>query len=638
MYTVKTTKNVILPIEYIKENFYVNYTKLFPRFTTEKFDINYINNDLNIVKTIKANENIYINITKFTFSDLIDRKILIKIDDSLYAPSYLLNYIVTSTNAIGYIKYVKRFLHKVETYEMKKKHKDELSKTKSKYESQIDDLTESKSKYESKIDDLTESKCKYESKIDELTKIKSSHETQIDELSKTKSKYETQIDDLTESKCKYESKIDELSQTKSKYETQIDELSRTKLKYETQIDDLTKSKSKYKSQIDELSKTKSKYESQIDDLTKSKSKLESNLKFVKEAHEDFKTKEIKKMTDLKLEMKSKDVKINDLTKIKSTHERQINELSQTKSKYESKIDDLTKIKSNHEKQINELSQTNSKYETEINELSQTKSKYEKRIDDLTKIKSTNEKRIEELSQTNSEYESQIDSLTKTNEDLKTDNQINNEKIKDLELIIQDQFEIINGFRYAANLLMGTSSSSKHTIRVVSKNDELYYFFGQHLDPIDVEYTLEFEETIICSHFEFQGLVNILIQKYNIKFNSKTNHIKIDITKKDQIINEFKRELYKLNNQLSKPNPDYNAHNIQESLNEIKGEVKEIKEKVYDFVITQQQHALLLNSFVKQKGRWRKIKQDIKGKYYINYGTKDRETHYLSEAEIKSKLY
>lgn len=635
MYTVKTTKNVILPIEYIKENFYVNYTKLFPRFTTEKFDINYINNDLNIVKTIKANENIYINITKFTFNDLIDRKILIKIDDSLYAPSYLLNYIVTSTNAIGYIKYVKRFLHKVETYEMKKKHKDELSKTKSEYESQIDDLTESKSKYK---DELSQTKSKYESQINELSKTKSKYESQIDDLTKIKSSHETQINDLTKSKSKYESKIDELSKTKSKYESKIDELSQTKSKYETQID--------------ELSKTKSKYESQIDDLTKSKSKLESNLKFVKEAHEDFKTKETKKMTDLKLEMKSKDIKINDLTKIKSTHEKQINELSQTKSKYESKIDDLTKIKTTHEKQINELSQTKSKYETEINELSQTKSKYEnqiddltkikstneKRINDLTKIKSTNEKRIEELSQTNSEYESQIDTLTKTNEDLKTDNQLNSEKIKDLELIIQDQFEIINGFRYAANLLMGTSSSSKHTIRVVSKNDELYYFFGQHLDPIDVEYTLEFEETIICSHFEFQGLVNILIQKYNIKFNSKTNHIKIDITKKDQIINEFKRELYKLNNQLSKPNPDYNAHNIQESLNEIKGEVKEIKEKVYDFVITQQQHALLLNSFVKQKGRWRKIKQDIKGKYYINYGTKDRETHYLSEAEIKSKLY
>ena len=29
MYTTKTTKSVSFPINYIKENFYVNYTKLF---------------------------------------------------------------------------------------------------------------------------------------------------------------------------------------------------------------------------------------------------------------------------------------------------------------------------------------------------------------------------------------------------------------------------------------------------------------------------------------------------------------------------------------------------------------------------------------------------------------------------------
>ena len=570
MYTTKTTKSATFPINYIKENFYVNYTKLFPRLTTEKFDINYINNDLNIIKTIKINENISNNISKFTFEELIKRKILIEIDDDLYAPSYLLNYIVTSTNASGYIKYVKSFLNKVETYEMKKKYKDELSKTKLKYENQINNLTESKSKYESQINELSKTKSDYENQIENLTESKSKLETNLKFIKEAHENFKTkETKKMSDSiKSEYKNRIDKLSKTKTDYENRIDELNKMKVKHENKIDKLSKDKREYESRIDDLTKSKSKYESQINDLTESKSKLESDLKTAKEEHENFKNQETKKINDLKLEMESKDVKINDLTEIKSTHEKQIEELSQAQSKYESRIDDLNAI----------------------------------------------------------------------NEQLKTVNQMDNEKIKDLELIIQDQFEIINGFRYAANLLMGTSSSNKHTIRVVSKNDELYYFFGQHLDPIDVEYTLEFEETIICSQFEFQSLVNILIQKYNIKFNSKTNHIKIDITKKDQIIDEFKRELYKLNNQLSKPNPDYNTHNIQESLNEIKGEVKEMKEKIYDFVITQQQHTLLLNSFIKQKGRWRKIKQDIEGKYYVNYGTKDRETHYLTKTEIKSKLY
>ena len=529
---------------------------------------------MNIIKTIKINENISNNISKFTFEELINKKILIEIDDDLYAPSYLLNYIVTSTNARGYIKYVKSFLNKVETYEMKQKYKNELSKTKLKYESQINDLTESKSKlesdYKSQIDDLTKSKSKYESQINELSQTKSEYENQIDDLNKSKSKLESNLKFVKEAHENFKTKeTKKMSDSiKSEYINQIDKLSKTNSKYENRIKELDKMKVNHENKIDRLTKDKRECEDKINDLTKSKNKLESDLKSVKEEHENFKNQETKKLNDLKLEMESKDVKINDLTEIKSTHEKQIEELSRAQSKYESRIDDLNAI----------------------------------------------------------------------NEQLKTVNQMDNEKIKDLELIIQDQFEIINGFRYAANLLMGTSSSNKHTIRVVSKNDELYYFFGQHLDPIDVEYTLEFEETIICSQFEFQSLVNILIQKYNIKFNSKTNHIKIDITKKDQIIDEFKRELYKLNNQLSKPNPDYNTHNIQESLNEIKGEVKEMKEKIYDFVITQQQHTLLLNSFVKQKGRWRKIKQDIEGKYYVNYGTKNRETYYLTETEIKSKLH
>lgn len=232
---------------------------------------------------------------------------------------------------------------------------------------------------------------------------------------------------------------------------------------------------------------------------------------------------------------------------------------------------------------------------------------------------------------------EINNLINENEQLKINTISDVEKIKDLELIIQDQFEIINGFRYAANLLMGTSSTNKHMIRIVSKDDELYYYFGQHLEPVEINYKIEFEETIICSQFEFQSLVNILIQKYNIKFNSKTNHIKIDINQKEQIIDEFKREIYKLNNQLSKPNPDYNTHSIQESLNEIKKEVKEMKEAVYKFAITQKQHELLLNSFVKQKGRWRKIKQDIEGKYYVNYGRNDSETYYLTESEIQNRI-
>ena len=56
---------------------------------------------MNIIKTIKINENISNNISKFTFEELINKKILIEIDDDLYASSYLLNYMLIKVKYVN---------------------------------------------------------------------------------------------------------------------------------------------------------------------------------------------------------------------------------------------------------------------------------------------------------------------------------------------------------------------------------------------------------------------------------------------------------------------------------------------------------------------------------------------------------
>ena len=206
----------------------------------------------------------------------------------------------------------------------------------------------------------------------------------------------------------------------------------------------------------------------------------------------------------------------------------------------------------------------------------------------------------------------------------------------MELIVSEQFEIINGFRSAANLLMGTMQQSKYKIRILSNNNKLYYQFGINLEPLNVGDIVEFEETIICSQFEFQSLVDRLIKNYNIQINTRHNYIKVDHDQKQKIIDEFKLELYKLNNQLSKPNPNYNTNNIQQSINELKEEVKELKDQIYSFAITQKQHNQLLTSLFKCKGRWRKIKEE-NGIYYVNYGRGDRERIDLPESAIKELI-
>ena len=396
------------------------------------------------------------------------------------------------------------------------------------------------------------------------------------------------------------------------FEQQKHELTRLheceKLKFESKIKDLSKENSDLSKENSDLSKENSDL-SKVNSENEAKiNKLNGNLKFVQVEHNKIKNRhkeEIDKLTSInknqETKLQQKDKQITDLESSNQTKDKTINNLKST---------------------VNNLENKDKESQTRITNLRSVNDK-------LSKSCINAENKIKDLSKENSD-------LSKVNSDLSKVNSENENKIKDLELIVSEQFEIINGFRSAANLLMGTMQQSKYKIRILSNNDKLYYQFGINLEPLNVGDIVEFEETIICSQFEFQSLVDRLIKNYNIQINTKHNYIKVDHDQKQKIIDEFKFELYKLNNQLSKPNPNYNTNNIQQSINELKEEVKELKDQVYSFTITQKQHNQLLTSLFKCKGRWRKIKEE-NGIYYVNYGRGDRERLDLPESAIKELI-